>query len=204
VLGTTPPAGNVNVAQWTRATGYYNVNYFGFGNATRDVTSFPSVFNIPGYSIKPWPSFYNSPPVVKLRTNNYLALQFTVPKPYFSASNVPNPLYGNQQIGQSSWTVPVSMTIARACGDLGQLQPTTVVPGCRINMAGANAFFSWSNSPGQCNLKDGETYYLNVIEADISSYPYRSTAKAALCPQGACDTPFINGPGSWPRYTPIP
>jgi hypothetical protein len=199
VPGISPTGAAMN---YTRAVGYVSVGYFGYGAATRDITSWPSVFDIPGYAIKPWPAYYNAPPVFNLRTNNYAALQFTVPKPYFSASNVPVGLFGNEQIGQSSWTVPVSMTIARACGDFGQVVPTTIPAGCSINMGGANSFVTWSNIAGRCNLIDGVTYYLNIIEADISSFPAKSTAKTSLCPNGYCGTPLVNGFGNWNHYIP--
>jgi hypothetical protein len=53
-------------------------------------------------------------------------------------------------------------------------------------------------------LHDSQQYFLNVINADISSFPARSTAKSSVCPGSACSVPLQNGPGDWHNYTPNP
>jgi hypothetical protein len=206
VAGTTAPTGFLTVASWTMrpATANTSVSYFGFGSQNVDPTSFTSVFNLPNRTVHPWPGTYNADPVINLPINQYLSLAFHTaipPAKYFTASNVPSSLFGEYQVGSSSFTATVSMTISTSCGDFGQ--STTVVPGCVLNKGGDSSFFQWQNA-GTCVLHDNTQYYLNVINADISSFPAKSTAKSSVCPGSSCTVPLINGPGDWNNYTPSP
>ncbi len=197
---TSTTAGIANFSRWT---GNQNVNYFGSGAGTGiqsvDVTSFASVW------FAPWPGQFGRQPVFPLPISMYMAQQLTVPNPYFSTA--PSNIYGRYTVGSTQNDALVSMTISKNCGDFSDptTYPTTssVVPGCYINKAMSGGFVQWSKTNG-CTLSDGQTYYLNIINADIGNVtPTGGTAastKTGNC-GSSCRVPLING-GNFSTYTP--
>lgn len=179
------------IASFTRLTGNQNVFYFGSGagtgNQSVDVTSFASAWQ------GSWPGSMGIQPVFTMPTNTYMAQQFVVPNPYFA--NAPAGLFGQYQVGTSRYQAPISMTISTKCGDFSNpaTYPTSsVVAGCWANKQTSSAGLQWSKSYG-CTLTDGQTYFLNIINADISAVtPTGGTAassKTGTC-GSSCDDPF--------------
>jgi hypothetical protein len=216
VAPTLMGASGSSVSSWTRMTGMHQLDYFGDGYHDVDVTQFAEIFHYWSSNTNPvpWPGGYGILPSIGVPIAQYLSAEFTVPKPYFTASNVPAMLYGNYGIGESCASVAVSMTISTHCGDFGQLQPTTIVPGCMKNKIGPDDALVWHSS-GTCVLEDGVTYYLNVINADISALGSgggaTSTASSKCNLNGCanpeqpntCSVPIQDGPGTWSNYVPM-
>ena len=196
----------VGITNFSRLTGTHSVDYQGGGAKTVDVTSFASAYG------GAWPGSYNSNPIYTLPVSNYISEQFTVPSNYFTAANVPNPIYGDYTVGQTGFGARVSITISTTCGDFSNpaAYPTTstVLPGCWLNAGAANAFVQWRKPSGisSCELSGGGTYFLNFINADVSNVtPSGGTAaskKNANCTSTTCTAPVSNGIGNWSEYTP--
>ncbi|MBS0558328.1 MAG: PKD domain-containing protein [Proteobacteria bacterium] len=198
--------GTGGVNSFNQWTGTQSVYYFGSGPGTGyqsvDVTSFNSSWAISGT----WPQSYGRQPVFPLPITNYMAQKFTVPAGYFAGA--PTGIYGQYIVGSSQNDAPVSMTISTKCGDFSNpaTYPGTssVVAGCYINKALTGGFVMWSKSYG-CNLADGQTYYLNMIDADISNVtPTGGTAASTTsgnCVGGVCRIPLSNQ-GTFNSYHP--
>jgi hypothetical protein len=216
VAPTLMGASGSSVASWTRMTGMQQVDYFGNGYHDVDVTQFADIFHYWSSNTDPvpWPGGSGVLPSIGLPINQYISAELTVPKPYFTASNVPSSLFGEYSVGESCFSVSVSMTISTHCGDFGQLEPTTIVPGCVANKLVPDEFLAWRSS-GTCVLEDGVTYYLNIINADISmlgSGAGATSTASSKCdldscanPEqpNTCAVPIENGPDNWSGYVPM-
>ena len=191
--------GTGTVTGWSQQTGNVVVDYFGDGNIGVDVTKFDSIWS-PMDPSAPWPAHYDTNANIPLTINKYISAEFTVPVGYFATQ--PADVYGNISVGESGFSAAVSMTISEHCGDFGQLEPTTVVTDCMKNKLSADGILTWRppGTPG-CQLQEGHTYYLNVIDADISSFPATTTLRAQYCVNDTCTTPIIDGIGSWTNPT---
>ncbi|MDR3389258.1 MAG: hypothetical protein P4L92_19620 [Rudaea sp.] len=182
------------------------MNYGGQGNKSVDVTNFSSIYS------SAWPGNFGVIATFTLPTNRYVSAAFSVPANYMTASNVPNPMYGLYQIGETSAVAPTSMSISTKCGDFSN--PATnanssVVPGCWLNNGAADYFVRWSNT-GSCTLANNQAYFLNIITANISNVlPLTgnnaggtATSSATARCSSACTVPIQNGPGTWQGYVP--
>jgi len=165
------------------------------------VTRFDSIYSYawPGASVVADFSLPNA---------NYISAVFTVPAGYMTAANAPSNLYGEYYINGSGYSAPVSMTISKSCGDFSNpvnYPTSSVVAGCFVNKRTADQYIAWTKS-GSCQLTNGTTYYLNIINADISLVTANGGGTAASTRNGncsgACSVPIQNGPGSWQGYTP--
>jgi len=183
-------------AHWSPAS-YLNVDYLQYGIRGVDPSAFPAIFDFPSENTNPWPGAYGVYAGIYLPLNKYVSAAFTVAN-WLDMSS----LYGQYSIGDLNYSAPISMSISYSCGDFGQFVPTTVVPNCLVNAATAGGSLSWQGAPNEqaCVLQPGTTYYLNVINADISQLPSTgiavSTANAS-CNANVCFDPLINGPGNW-------
>jgi hypothetical protein len=188
--------GSGQVASWTRQTGTITVNYYGDGNYNVDITNFDQVWD-PIVPTAPWPGRYGQLADIPLTIDKYVSAEFTVPAGYFETQA--QPLYGNYSVGESNASARVSMTISEHCGDFGQLAPTTIVPTCIKNALAPDGVLRWTGGSGAtgCVLEEGKTYYLNIIDADISSFPATTTLSTKLCQNDVCTTPILNGFGTW-------
>lgn len=164
-----------------------------------DTSLFSNIFEIA------WPGNYNDNIVISLPTNQYISAQFTTPANFFNPSqtNFPTNLYGEYSVGETQFSANYSMTISTSCGDFSAPGGgSTVVPGCRvINANNSNpSFMAWTGS-GSCMLSAGQTYYLNIINANVSNVtPTGGTATSTAnskCLSGVCGDPILNGPGTW-------
>jgi hypothetical protein len=189
---------------FTRLTGNVAIDYGGNGVHATDVTQFASTWHYWSSSPDPvpWPGSYGVIAVIPMPTQKYVAAELTVPAGY--VANGPSNLYGEYLIGETSASALIAMTISTHCGDFGQLSPSTIVPGCVLNNAGPDYFLAWTKSQ-TCKLADGQTYYLNIINADISGLAGGGTATSTAndrCSGGVCTDPIADGPGTWGTYTP--
>jgi len=137
-----------------------------------------------------------------LPTNNFVSLQFTVPANYFSGTNLN--VYGSYSLAESSsgYSAPVSMSVSTKCGDFSS--PTDVGGSsvvCRINLAGSDNGLTWYGNNPACQLQNGQTYFFNFINADISNVTANGggtakTSKTAKC-GSTCEDNIANAPKSW-------
>jgi PKD repeat protein len=200
----TYASGTPGISNYTRLTGTQNVSYFGNGSATVDLTSFNSVFGWTGTpSQQVWPGNGALTADILLGTNKYVSLQFTVPAGFME--QYPSGVYGKYTLNTSSYSAPVGMTISTQCGDFSDpsVYPSTskVVSGCLVNnLNSTNGALRWANT-GACTLQDGATYFLNMINADISTAQPAgggtlTSSKTVKC-GSTCSDPLRNGPHSW-------
>ncbi|MBU6199711.1 MAG: hypothetical protein KGP08_08650, partial [Xanthomonadaceae bacterium] len=195
-----------------RWTGNQSVSYYST-SATVDVTSFDSVYSVNGTGKQlHWPGNSSLTADFVYPANSYISLQFTVPSGFMSGYTQTSPaLYGLYTINTSGFTAPISMTISTSCGDFSNpaTYPTTtsVVAGCWQNSILSNNALTWTKS-GSCALQDTKTYFLNIVNADISTaQPNGGGTMASTKSNGTktycttnCSAPIANGPGSWTSY----
>jgi hypothetical protein len=169
------------------------------GNAkTVDVTKWDNVF---GYNIitgtsQAWPGVYNDNLKITISKNQYWSMKFTVGPnyPYFDTTT--HSPQGNWKTNDTLtsngvlWTV----SITKDCGDFSQPavgDPDRACFAQYTNLDGAN--LGWhvnpvgTNDVGYCNLRRGETYYLNIIAAELG------TPKVSSCPGSSCANNFQHG-----------
>jgi hypothetical protein len=198
----TIPSSTTGITNFTRLTGNKSVNYYGAGNSTVDITSFSAVFK------KAWPGTYGLAAQFTLPTSNYMSLQFTVPNGFISTWPGPGPLYGDYSVDQSGYNAPITFTISTTCGDFANpaTNPTsTVVSGCYTNKAQGGGVTQWRNDT-RCILSDNTTYFLNIINADVTNVTANgggtaASTKNANCSASTCNDPIEDGPGTWSGWT---
>jgi hypothetical protein len=208
--GSAPPPGACTRTIATSAGGTFsalggnvNMTYSGHNPATVDITSFDSIFQ------GAWPgsgSTVGSSTLIALFSmvkTSYVSAKFTTPANYFTAPNVPSGLYGNYSINQTLYTAPISMTISTQCGDFSP--PTSagssVVAGCYLDAGVGGAAVTWSKA-GACQLVGGQTYFLNIINANVANVTATGGTATTTCTSSTCTNPISNGPGSFTGYVP--
>lgn len=183
--------------RWATTT---TVNYFGMGNLTVDTTKYDSIFGQKP-TPEPWPGDSGITAVLLVPTSQYLSAGFTVPAGYMAGA--PANRVGEYLVNASAFGgAAISATISTCPGDFSK--PTaagsTVVAGCWGNkLRGGARLLFWEPpqhvSPS-CVLRDGRTYYLNIINADISNVqPGGGTAtstKANTDCTTTCSDPIAN------------
>lgn len=195
------------VPSWTRVTGAIDVFFFDGMTVQVVPDVLGNIFDSTSNPPPPWPGPYGAAVSISVPKKGYLAMEFTVP-PGFLASYGDQKIYGGYNVGESGGTIGVgySMSISRACGDFSDpASPgSTVLPGCRKNLPGADAGVTWSNfaSGAACELEDGATYYLNIIFADIDGLTPNGGGMAKStysdkCEHAYCNAAFVQAPGTW-------
>jgi hypothetical protein len=187
ILSSTP-----GIANYSRLTGIVQVNYFGGGYKEADATSFDSIYTT-------WPGNPTLTAAIAVPTNRYLSEQFVVPAGFMEKQPV---MYSNYTINASGFNAGISMSISTSCGDFSAPNQvgSTVVPGCWTNKHGpyTPGPLQWRNNL-TCILKDGTTYFLNIINADVGSlHPGNTGTAASTSPgkcSGACTDPCRRGSG---------
>lgn len=184
------------ISNYTRWTGTQTVFYFG-PSYTVDVTSFDSVFGHGTAAQSTWPGNTGLTADFQMPTNKYLSLQFTVPAGFMETVN-----YGTYGFNTSGFIAPGSFTISTKCGDFSNPvsypSTSTVLSGCWQNMINSQGMLVWYGSTGStCKMQDSKTYFLNIINADISNADPAGSAnltstKNANCGT-ACGDPVRNG-----------
>jgi hypothetical protein len=193
IASTTP-----GIASFTRWIGMYSVSYFGSVPRTVDVTSFDSLY------WAPWPGKSGITAILPMPINKYASFAFTVPAGYMAKA--PDNIYGQYWINPSSSSrATISATISTSCGDFSHPNDagSTVVTGCWRNKVGVDTAAAIWTKTSLCALKDGQTYYLNIINADINLVtPNGGTAASTKTPLTTCSTtcndPIANISGNWP------
>jgi PKD repeat protein len=189
------------ISNYTRWTGNQTGNYFGGGPHTVDVTSFDSVFGVNGVGNQTtWPGNTSLTADFNMPTNKYMSLKFTVPAGFMETV-----VSGGYGLNTTDYTAQASMTIsdgAAPCGDFSNpaTNPTSkVVNGCWKNLMTSSGTLAWYGPSGtKCLLQDNHTYYLNIINADISNADPAGAAnltssKTAGC-GSTCADPIRNKP----------
>lgn len=184
------------ISNYTRLTGTQTVFYFG-PSYTVDVTSFDSVFGHGTPAQSTWPGNTGLTADFQLPTNKYISLQFTVPAGFAETVN-----YGTYGFNTSGYKALGSFTISTACGDFSNPvsypSTSTVLSGCWQNKINSQGLLVWNGSSGStCALQDSHTYYLNIINADVSNADPAGSAsltstKNANC-TSVCGDPVRNG-----------
>ncbi|MHB8679727.1 MAG: hypothetical protein ACYC7G_08335 [Rudaea sp.] len=199
--------GSNGVTSYSRWTGQQTISYY-TSSKLADVTSFISVYGTGTGNLSHWPGNGALTAVFPLPTSNYIALQFTVPNNFMAGYTLTSPpLYGEYSINTSGYQAPIGMTISTACGDFsdpGKYPSTsTVVQGCFLNngVSTTGAVVWFKPGQGTCALQDNHTYYLNIVNADISTAQpagggSMASTKTSKCGTG-CTDPIANNPGSW-------
>jgi len=189
------------ISNYTRWTGNQTGNYYGNGLHSVDVTSFDSVFGVDGVgSQTAWPGNTALTADFDMPTNKYMSLKFTVPAGFMETVNS-----GGYGLNTTGYTAQASMTISdgtATCGDFSNpvTNPTSkVVSGCWKNLMTSSGTLAWQGSSGtKCVLQDNHTYFLNIINADISNADPAGAAnltssKTAGC-GSTCGDPIRNKP----------
>jgi len=196
--------GTGGVPAWNLLTGPLAVDYSPSGSAIADPTQFEYLFGGAAEPLKPWPGAYGLTAAFALPVDRYVSLGFVSGAPYLGDAAAT--LYGQYTVAAVGNDAPLSLTISTACGDFGQLQPSTLVPGCVLDAAGAGGTLTWRApaAGGACRLEDGKQYFLNAINADISALGSpggkATTTSNANCTGNACFMAIANGPGNWQSY----
>ena len=199
---SVPGAGAV--MSWSMLTGPLAVDYAPSGSADADPTQFEYLFGGTAEPLKPWPGAYGLTAAFALPVDKYVSLGFVSTAPYLGGAVAT--LYGQYAVAQVGNDAPLSLTISTACGDFGQLQPSTIVSGCVLDAAGVGGTLTWRApaAGGDCRLDDGRQYFLNAINADISALGSpggkATTTSNANCTGNACFMAITNGPGNWQSY----
>jgi hypothetical protein len=192
---TTPPvikSATTGVANYTRLVGLINVNYYGAGTHTSNIANFQSIYRT-DFSVAetPFPGKASLTAVVSLNSgaasSNYLSEQINVPFGYVEGHT---PRFGTFSLNQSSSNVPLGMTISKACGDFsnpGTYANSTVIPGCWRNrqQPATPGPLQWRKDT-TCIIESGQTYYLNVIAADISTATPTNSTPVASTKNNGC------------------
>jgi PKD repeat protein len=178
------------ISNYTRWTGNQTGNYFGGGFNTVDVTSFNSVFGIGTPAQATWPGNTSLTADFDMPTNKYMSLQFTVPAGFMETV-----VSGGYGLNTTGYTAPVSMTIsdgAAPCGDFSNpaTNPTSkVISGCWKNLMTSAGTLAWQGTGGtKCLLQDNHTYFLNIINADISNADPAGAASLTSSKTSSCGT----------------
>lgn len=189
------------ISNYTRWTGNQTADYFGAGSFSVDVTSFNSVFGIGTPEQATWPGNTALTAGFNMPNNKYMSLQFTVPAGFMETV-----VSGGYGLNTSGYSAPISMTISDGtapCGDFSNpaTNPTSkVVSGCWKNTMTSAGTLAWNGTGGsKCLLQDNHTYYLNMINADISNADPAGTAsltssKTGSCGGTSCGDPIRNKP----------
>lgn len=185
----TNASATAGISNYTRWTGIQNVYYFGPTYAV-DVTSFNSVYGIGTAQQATWPGNTSLTADFDLPTNKYISLQFTVPAGFMETV-----VSGGYGLNASGFSAPISMTISDGsapCGDFSDpaTNPTSkVISGCWKNLMGSSGTLAWQGTGGtKCLLQDNHTYFLNMINADISNANPAGTASLTSSKTAACGT----------------
>jgi hypothetical protein len=187
---------------FTQATALTTVTNFGDGSRhTADPTSFDSAF------LHAWPGLLGEQLLFNIPSAQFYSLAFTVPAGY-SASHPQSDFYGLYSIGQSGYSVPVSMTISTKCGDFsnpvsGGGASSVICYGDKVKNNGFLQAWYVNGNGTSCNLVDGKQYFLNLINADITGVvpngggTAHSLSVQTKCPNNACANPVQIQGNDW-------
>lgn len=187
---------------FTRWSGNATVNYFGEGSRVVDITKYVAIW---GSADAPtWPGKSGITAVLPVPSGQYFSAAFTVPDGYMAAA--PANRYGEWHVNPSSFSgAGISATISTCPGDFSKpgTPGSTVVSGCyHTGVRGDAPAMYWENpahASASCVLHDGQTYYFNMINANVSAVlpngggSATSTKAGTQCASSAsCNDPIYN------------
>lgn len=198
IAADPPPSGEcIAPAGLSRVTDLYTTFNNGGGQQTVDATKFAPVFgyNFAGGAVRDFPGTLNLTQRLNIPKNFYVAMRFTVP-----ADFAPN----TRGLFRYDETIPVggavSMTLSKNCGDFGAAATAPMNAKCSQSNIRPGDGLPWAYSPADgnlfCQLVPGETYYLNVLFASLSS-PLTTSACTSTCDRGI-QTQIVAGSAPWP------
>ena len=135
-----------------------------------------------------WPGRTGVLTQLQINKNRYLALQFTVP------ADTPSTTWGTLQGSTSVYNSTIkswSMTISHSCyGEFDTSSSNLAGAHCTSNNQTEGGGITWSlagNAAGAntCQLKPGETYYLNIIHAPLTASDATSGTTSS-CTTSSC------------------
>ncbi len=147
-----------------------------------DLQHFENVFGFdpttPSNPLVMWPGAPSVVYGIRIMRNQYVALQFTVP------SDAGTGRSGDYYRQQTNTDAPSSWTISTCPGDF---RTSSLPAGCYTNLTAKGGFF-WATGPvpGYCALTPGQTYYLNIINAALS------TPTTSRCTGNSCNVEVTN------------
>lgn len=186
VVNNTPPPGCIAPAGLTRLTSG-TVKYNDGATRTADLTLFESVFgHDPNSStLRTFPGTMNLTQRILMPKNGYVALKFTVPSNFTSATQGG---YRNEETNQPDRPSLVSMTISQACGDFNTTPTAPMTAKCILNRGAMSNALAWGATglTSRCELQAGQTYYLNILYAPLD------TPTTSACSLATCSNPIQN------------
>jgi len=141
-----------------------------------------------------WPGRTGVLTQLQINKNRYLSLQFTVP------ADTPRTTWGTLQGSTSVYNSsikPWSMTISHSCyGEFDTSSPNLASDHCASSNQTESGGITWSlvgNAGGSntCQLKPGETYYLNIIHAPLTASDATSGTTSS-CTASSCAASINN------------
>lgn len=154
---------------------------------TADLTRFESVFGHDQYDgpLRPFPGTINLTQRIMLPEDNYVALQFTVPDNFNSATQGS---YALEESAVNDRPDMVSITISKRCGDFRPAAVTPMTDRCILNASQLNGSIPWGNVglTSRCQLQAGQTYYLNILYASLDD------PTTSGCNIASCGAPILN------------
>jgi len=185
-VSDTPPAGCIAPSGLTRLTSG-TVKYNDGASRTSDLTLFENVFGHDpnGGSLRTFPGTMNLTQRIMMPKNNYVALKFTVPANFNSATQGG---YRNEETNQPDRPSTLSMTVSKSCGDFNVTPTAPMTAKCILNGGALSSALAWGNTglTSRCELQAGETYYLNILYAPLS------TPTTSACSLPTCSNPIQN------------
>lgn len=187
---TPPPTGCIANPGWSRQTTgsvVYNASYTAY--PPDGLMTWESIWGRPYPAMTPvteWPSLALSEVVGPMVVyKKYISAQFTV-----RAESVPKA--GQLSITQTNFQKPISMTISTRCGDFDQASHN-IPAGCARPMLRGEGFLAWevAGTSSSCRLTVGQTYYLNLIYADLANSANGKPLGSSTC-QGQCSNNIKN------------
>lgn len=180
-----PPAGCIAPSGLTRQmSGKVSYND-GNDRNNIDLTRFENVFghDNQGGASRLWPGTQNINQRIFIPRNNYVALQFTVP------SNLHTDTRGQYRFEETAPTSSVmSITVSKACGDFSTTPTAPMTTKCILNGGALNSALTWGKTglTARCQLEPGETYYLNIVHANLN------TITTSGCSVASCSNTIQN------------
>lgn len=154
---------------------------------TADLTRFESVFGHDQNNgpLRPFPGTINLTQRIMLPEDAYVALQFTVPDNFNSATQG---MYQLEESAVSDRPDKVSVTISKRCGDFRPIAAAPMTDRCILNAPRLGSSIPWGNVglTSRCQLQAGQTYYLNILYASLDE------PTTSGCSIATCGAPILN------------
>ena len=189
------PAGLTRVSQLhVETSGNGSNGVFDFDNP-----DYSTVYghNWSGGADRPFPGTQNQTWRLFLPQKHYVSLRFTVP------SDMPEGREGNYVYTGTNVSGKMAVTISKQCGDFNPLPSSPMNAKCALTLNPGDSL-PWGHLPGSarvCVLEPGQTYYLNVLFANLAA-PATPTCTRSPCDLGLMNARTDQLPNPWPLDLP--